>query len=85
MTPEDLNDQIYQIEFGDLPESSVELDAVLQRLNALAPEVHHLPEGDMQAATAKIDELRRQYTEYYNVAVAGERSPESREPLGGPK
>ena len=46
-----------------------ELSALLARLNELSSGVHDLPAGDMQASTAKIDELRRQYTQWLDAAA----------------
>ena len=51
-----------------------ELTALLGRLNDLASHVHELPAGDLQASTAKIDELRRQYTQWLDSAVEQEGS-----------
>lgn len=50
------------------------LDQLLADLHDLASEVHALPAGDRQASTAKIDELRKQYTQWYAAAVAQERT-----------
>jgi hypothetical protein len=54
--------------------TSAELDALLRELNDLASQTHTLLDGDQQASVAKIDELRHQFTAWYNAAVAHERA-----------
>ncbi len=51
-----------------------ELEKLLGQLNGLAADVHGLPDGDLQSTTAKIDELRKQYTEWFDAAVQQERT-----------
>jgi hypothetical protein len=51
-----------------------ELEGLLEQLHGLASDVHGLPHGDQQASTAKIDELRKQYTDWYDAAVEQERT-----------
>lgn len=56
--------------------SADELRVLVSRLNDLASEVHDLPAGDMQASTAKIDELRRQYAQWLDTAVEQQHTSE---------
>ena len=51
--------------------TAAELDVLLTQLNDLAPHVHDLDELEQHAMTAKIDELRRQYTNWFNRVAAG--------------
>lgn len=52
--------------------TAAQLEVYLLQLNDLASEVRSLPAGDMQASAAKVDQLRRQYTDWYNAAVQNE-------------
>lgn len=61
--------------------TSAQLEDFLVQLNDLASDVRHLPAADMRASTAKIDELRRQYTDWFNTAVKHENSPTEHETL----
>lgn len=54
--------------------SVIELETLLGQLNGLASDVHGLPLGDRHATTAKIDELRKQYSQWYAAAVEHERT-----------
>ena len=45
-----------------------DLERLLRRLNDLSSQVHTLPAGDLQATTAKLDELRRQYSAWLDAA-----------------
>lgn len=51
-----------------------ELAELLGELNGLASDVHNLPDGDLQSTTAKIDGLRKQYTDWYDAAVHQEKT-----------
>jgi hypothetical protein len=51
-----------------------ELEELLGQLNGLASDVHGLPDGDVQSTTAKIDELRKQYTDWLDAAVEQEKT-----------
>ncbi|MTD14654.1 hypothetical protein GIS00_11940 [Nakamurella sp. YIM 132087] len=70
MNPEQMNAELRAIEQRHQQLSASELDTVLTRLNELASSVEDLPPGDAQSTLASITELRRRFTDRYNVAVA---------------
>ncbi|MET3805061.1 molybdopterin converting factor small subunit [Nakamurella sp. UYEF19] len=61
--------------------TAAQLADLLVELNDLASDVRDLPAGDLQASTAKVDELRRQYTDWFNAAAKHENSPTEHETL----
>lgn len=77
MEPETMGAKLY--EFAERQHdgqalTATELEKLLGELNALASDVHGLPDGDLQASTAKIDELRKQYTQWHAAAAEQERT-----------
>ena len=72
MQPEELGGRLAEIEAiyrAGEAKSYPEIDSILRELNGLASQTHSELSGDEQASVAKIDELRRLYTAWYNQAV----------------
>ncbi len=72
MSPEEILARITELDLDTSRRGSAELDRILLELNDLASAVHQLDPGDVAATRATIDELRRRYTAWFNVAVARE-------------
>lgn len=74
---EDLGARLAQIDAvyraGD-GKSAAEIDAILGELNSLASKTHSELSGDEQSTVARVDELRRLYTHWYNEAVKADQA-----------
>jgi hypothetical protein len=72
MDPEELGGRLAELEAiyrAGEEKSYIEIDAILQELNDLSSITHSELSGDQQASVAKIADLRRLYTGWYNDAV----------------
>jgi hypothetical protein len=77
MDPEELGGRLAELESiyrSGEAKSYMEIDAILQELTSLSPLTHAELSGDQQASVAKIADLRRLYTTWYNEAVEAQRT-----------
>jgi hypothetical protein len=72
---EDLGARLAQIDAiyrSDEAKSASEIDVILAELNNLASQTRSELSGDEQSTVARVDELRRLYTDWYNEAAQSE-------------
>ena len=77
METEDLGGRIAEFDavlHSGTPRTAAELDVILAELIELSSTIHAEMTGDEQASVAKVDELRHQFTAWYNDAAAREQT-----------